>query len=117
MSRYILIPNLQDNSINDIIYVVPTEGITDHIRTVELPKGLLPRITNTKQIKSDKKFINLLFKLSKTNIGRNKDGLMTIGSKVLDTKFDDFVINCCNGKFKDDYENVYCILRNYGITF
>jgi len=43
--------------------------------------------------------------------------LVTVGSRVMDAKFDDFVLDCCNGEFSKCYEEMYCLLRKNGITF
>lgn len=118
MSRYIVIPKQEgEHTARDVFHLIPTEGIIEQIKDIELPEGIIPNITENRQVHSEKEFNNLLLKFSKANIGRSKDGFITIGSKVSDIKFDDFAVDCCNGVFKEEYENVYCILRNYGITF
>ena len=115
MSRYILTSGVQEmDGTNQIFHLLPVEGLTDKIETVELPKELVPNITNGK---NHKKFEKLLMKLSKVEVGRTKDGLLKVENKVKNIKFDDFVVDCCNGVFKDDYESIYCLLRNHGITF
>ena len=115
MSRYILTPNVRENECkNRTFHLTPTEGITEQVKTIELPKELVP---NNNQMNSNSKFIDLPVKLSKVNIGRNKDGFITIGNKIQDIKFDSFVADCCNNQFKEEYENIYCMLRNSGITF
>ena len=114
MSRYIIVPKQEEQN---IFQLVPTEGLTDQIKEIELPEGIMPNIIDSKQIKSERDLSDLMLKLSKSNIGRSKDGFITIENKVLGIKFDDFVVDCCNGEFRESYENVYCLLRNHRITF
>ena len=116
MSRYIIAPKLDEDK-EDIFQLIPTEGITEQIKDIELPHYLIPDITHSRQIKSEKELRNLILKFSKANIGRSKDGYMCVKSKVLDIKYDDFLVDCVNNVFKERYENVYCMLRNLGITF
>ena len=114
MSRYIIVPKQEDQN---IFKLIPTEGLTDQIKEIELPEGIIPNINDRKQIKSGKDLTDLMLKFSKSNVGRSKDGFITVENKVLEIKFDDFVVDCCNGIFREKYENVYCLLRNHGITF
>ena len=110
-------PDVEDvDGVNRTFHLIPTEGITDQVRNIELPKELVPNITDEK-IESIAEFNKLLIKLSKANIRRNKDGLMAVGNKVYDTNYDGFVTDCCNEQFKDEYEDIYCMLRDHGITF
>ncbi len=118
MSRFILVPaKAHDSDNSDTFLLIPTEGINGQIKNVDLPKGLVPNFLRKQGVKDRKLLGNLLIKMSKAEIGRSKDGLLTIGSKVLDTKFDDFVLDSCNGKFLECYEDIYCVLRRNGITF
>ena len=119
MSRYILAPRNGDSEKpdNEIFCLVPTEGLSEQIKNIELPTGLVPRLCNAKKVKSSLMLDKLMMKISKANISRSKDGSVTVGSKVIDTKFDDFVVDCCNGQFSECYEELYCILRKNGITF
>ncbi len=117
MSRYVLVPRTdsQKDVENETILLIPTEGIKGENKSIDLPRGLVPSLPHN--VKQGKILENLLLKLSKAEIGRSKDGLVTIGSKVFDTKFDEFVVNSCSGKFLECYENIYCLLRDIGITF
>ena len=119
MSRYILAPSttLHGDKENEQFLLIPTEGINEQIKSIDLPRGLVPNLFKGKKVKHGKIVENLVMKLSKAEIGRSKDGLVTVGSKVLDTKFDDFVLNSSNGKFLECYEDIYCLLRKNGITF
>ena len=118
MSRYIIVPKLESEDGSDNIFqLIPTEGITELIKQIELPEGIIPKICETKKVKNNEQFNNLMLKFSKANIERNKDGLITINNKVLGIRFDDFAVDSCNGIFKEEYEEVYCLLRNVGITF
>ena len=116
MSRYILVPSPLDLELKDKerFLLMPTEGLTEEAKSIELPGGLVPRLYTGR---SKKMIDNLLVKISKANISRSKDGLVTVGSRVMGTKFDDFVLDCCNKKFSECYEELYCLLRENGITF
>ena len=103
MSRYIMSPS----QCKDLYLLIPTEGISDQIKTVELPKGIFPQFD----------YNELLIKLAKTDVQRNKDGFILIGNKPTKIKFDDFVDDCTKGNFKNCYEPVFCGLRECGITF
>ena len=92
MSRYILTPRNGDCETPDIFDLVPTEGLSEQIKSIELPAGLLPRLYDGKKVKSNLMLDKLLMKISKANIHRSKDGFVTVGSRVIDTKFDDFVV-------------------------
>ena len=118
MSRYIIVPKLEsEDGVDNIFQLIPTEGITELIKEVELPEGIIPKIGEIKKVSSNEQFNNLMLKFTKANIGRNKDGLITINNKVLEIRFDDFVVDSCNAIFKEEYEKVYCLLRTVGITF
>ena len=114
MSRHIIVPN-EDRQ--NIFKLIPTEGLTDQVKEIELPESIIPNIIDSKQIKSGKHLSDLMLKFSKSDIGRSKDGYLTVKNKISEINFDDFVVDCCNGDFREKYENVYCLLRNCGITF
>ena len=115
MSRYIIVPKIKEGQ--NFFKLIPTEGLTEQTKEIELPEGIIPNILETRQVKAESDFSDLMLKFSKSNIGRSKDGFITVNDKVLEVKFDDFVVDCCNGEFREEYENVYCLLRNHGITF
>ena len=125
MSRYILIPNNgfhhnKQNSFNgfDSYSLVPAEGFNEQSKSIQIPSGLNPYDNIYTRVKNKNKLKRLLLKLSKTEIGRNKDGFVTDGHNVLhDIRFDNAVLDICNGVFLDYYENFYCLLRRFGITF
>ena len=113
-----IVPKLEREDGNyNIFQLIPTEGLTELIKHIELPEGVIPKIYETMKVNDNEQFNKLMLKFSKANIGRNKDGLITINNKVLGIRFDDFAVDSCNGIFKEEYENVYCLLRNFGITF
>ena len=114
MSRYILVPGGESSEGKNISLLIPTEGLGEEIKYTEIPNALIPRLQNGK---SSKTLENLMLKISKANISRSKDGLVTVGSRVINTKFDDFVLDCCNGRFSECYEELYCLLRKNSITF
>ena len=103
MSRYILSPS----KCTDVYLLLPTEGISDQIKTIELPEGIFPQFN----------YNELLIKLAKAGVQRNKDGFILIRNKPTKIKFDDFVNDCTKGNFKICYETVFCGLRECGITF
>ena len=103
MSRYIISPS----HYKDLYLLLPTEGISDEIKTVELPDGIFPRFDHNE----------LLIKLAKADVRRNKDGFILIRNKQTSVKFDDFVNDCSRRNFKICYEPVFCELRECGITF
>ncbi len=119
MSRYILAPGNGDSETcdNETFNLLPTEGLSEQIKSIELPRALVPRLCNVRKVESNQILDRLVMKISKTNISRSKDGLVTVGSKVINTKYDDFVVDCCNGQFLECYEELYCLLRKNGITF
>ena len=126
MSRYLLIPNngfhhdKHQNSFNgfDSYSLVPSEGFNEQSKSIQIPSGLNPYDNIYTRVKNKNKFKRLLLKLSKTEIGRNKDGFVTDGHNVLHgIRFDNAVLDICNGVFSDYYENFYCLLRRFGITF
>lgn len=111
MSRYLMIPSTSDL---DKLSLLPMDGITDQMKTIELPHGLtvpLPPDLDTVAVRT------LLIKLSKTKLHRSKDGFLIDGTKTLNIKFDDAIRDACNGNFSHFYEEFYCILRKHGITF
>ena len=118
MSRYMLVPKLMkdDKSNTEKFSLVPTEGFNSHIKEIDLPLNIVPKqkYKNNQQKKSFEKFIQTL---NRVNIRRNKDGLLNIGNKITDINFDDFVNDCCKRHFSDCYEDVYCSLRENGVTF
>ncbi len=118
MSRFILTPATVHNyGDSETFLLIPTEGINGQIKNIDLPKGLVPSFIKKQGVKNNKILRNLLMKMSKAEIGRSKDGLLTVENKILDTKFDDFVLDSSNGKFLECYEDIYCVLRKNGITF
>lgn len=116
MSRYILTPAIKDGQEN-IFHLIPTEGIIEQSRNIELPYDIIPKYDVSGCKMSEKRLNNFMLKLSKANIGKSKDGFIVYGSKMFDTKFDDFVMDCCKHVFLDKYEYLYVMLRNNGITF
>ena len=116
MSRYILTRKSGDSEVdsNENFVLVPTEGLGECEKSIELPKDLVPRLSESKE---ETELDRLMMKLSKANIGRSKDGLVTVGSRIMNIKFDNFVLDISNGKFSDFHEELYCILRKNGITF
>ena len=105
MSRYIL---------------VPVDG-HDETRTVELPPGLVPNLLFDelkREVENKNKLLNLLEKMGRKRISETDDGCISIGDdKVSDINLRRAVIDTCNNKFSERYEDFYNILRKCGITF
>ena len=102
----------------DSYVLVPTDGFHDEPKEIKLPKGLNPNKELYKNVKNTKKLKKLLLRLSRTDIGRTKDGLVTNKNNVLyNINFTDAIIDSCNGKFLKSYEEFYCLLRKFGIIF
>ena len=118
MSRYILTPSTErGNNQENIFHLIPTEGIIEQNRDIELPDNIIPKYDCVGCTRLEKRLNNFLIKLSKADIRRSKDGFIAYRSKIFDTKFDDFVRDCCNHIFLEKYEYLYVMLRNNGITF
>jgi len=124
MSRYLLVPSEVWNGSetfsnkHDSYFLVPTDGFHGESKEIELPKGLNPNKELYKNVKNKKKLKKLLLRLSRTDVGRTKDGFVADKNNVLhNVDFNDAIINSCNGKFLESYEGFYCLLRKFGITF
>ena len=124
MSRYLLAPSEMwsgsENFSNkpDSYVLVPTDGFHGEPKEIKLPKGLNPNKELYKNVKNKKKLKKLLLRLSRTDIGQTKDGFVADKNAVLHSiNFTDAIINSCNGKFFESYEEFYCLLRKFGIIF
>ena len=124
MSRHLLVPtemwgwseNFSNNQ--DSYVLVPTDGFHGEPKDIKLPKGLNPNKELYKNVKNKKKLKKLLLRLSRTDICRTKDGVVADKNNVLlNINFTDAIINSCNGKFFESYEEFYCLLRKFGIIF
>jgi len=103
---------------HDSYVLVPTDGFHGEPKAIKLPKGLNPNKELFKNVKNKKKLKKLLLRLSRTEISRTKDGLVADKNTVLhNINFTDAIINSCNGKFFESYEEFYCLLRKFGIIF
>lgn len=119
MSRYLLVPNSQNN-INvkyDSVTLLPMDEFNGQIKNVDIPKGILKNFLSNKSTIKKNNIINMLTKFSKANIRRNKDGQIMYDNKLLDFDFNDFVNDSCCRKFSKYYEPIYCMLRENDITF
>ena len=113
MSRYLLVPEVKGEE-EDKVVLIPMEGITEPNKLVILPARLAispPPVMNSTFGRT------LLIRLAKTNIGRSKDGLVTVGKRIMKINFDEAVADICKGRFSEKYEDFYTILRQQGITF
>ena len=117
MSRYLLIPkSINDDSKSEIFTLFPTEGFNEKAKEINVPINMIPK-QSFQNHQQKKTFENFLTKMNKIGIRKNKDGLLNIENKTTDINFDDFVNDCCCKNFSICYENVYCNLREHGITF
>ena len=124
MSRHLLVPSeMWSGSENffdkeDSYVLVSIDGFHGEPREIKLPKGLNPNKELYKNVKNKKKLKKILLRLSRTDIGQTKDGLVADKNAVLhNINFIDAIINSCNGKFFESYEEFYCLLRKFGIIF
>lgn len=111
MARYIISPDNipSDDPTKDSVILIPTEGIGEKPRQVQIPKNLMPEI--------DADFVKLLEKMSRADVRRSKDGLVILANRVLNLNFDHFIQNCNQGVFSERYEDIYRHLRKHGVTF
>ena len=124
MSRYLLVPSETWNRSErfsdkqDSYILMPTDGFHGRPKELKLPKGLNSNKDIYKKVKSKTKLKKLLLRLSRTDIGRTKDGFVADKNNVLhNIDFTDAIINSCNGNFLKSHEEFYCLLREFGITF
>ena len=118
MARHLLIPVTTDSDGSfDSAILLPTDRFNGKTIEIDVPNGILQNFDAAGALPNKKVIYNLLVRLAKCDIGRNKDGLLTHESKVLDINFDDFLGDLCVKKFSKYYEPIYCILRKNGIIF
>ena len=124
MTRYLLVPsemwsgseNFSNN--RDSYVLVPADGFHGEPKEIKLPKELNPNKELYKNVKNKKKLKKLLLRISRTEIGRTKDGFVADKNNVLhNVDFNHAIIDSCNGKFLKSYEEFYCLLRKFGIIF
>lgn len=105
MSRYLL---------------VPADGFCTKTKEITLPSGLVVnsyddlacKVTNKKGLEK------LLTDLAKFDISSNKDGFLTHKDKIMNgLKFDDAVLDLCNGHIRYCYEPFYSLLKQCDIVF
>ena len=113
MSRYLLVPEVKGEE-EDKVVLIPMEGITEQIKTTLIPEGLVVSPPSTMNSMTGR---TLLIRLAKTTIARSKDGFVTVGKRMLNINFDEVVSDICRGKFSEQFEEFYTILRQQGITF
>ena len=111
MSRYIIAPAdvTSDDPTKDVTKLIPTEGIEEKPKQIEISKGIFPSVNS--------RCFKLLNKLNRADVRRSKDGKAILVNRVLRCKFDDFIRDCMAGVFMESYEDIYSHLRRHGITF
>ena len=112
MSRYVLFPGSEP----DIFALVPADGFGNQIKEIKLPEGIV-HMNIFSKVKNRKRLMKLLYKILKTEIQRTKDGLVADKYNTLNIRYDDAIVNSCNGLFFNSFEKFYCLLRKNGITF
>ncbi len=112
MSRYVLFPGSEPG----LYALVPADAIGNQIKEIKLPDGIVYMNTFTK-VRNRTKLAKLLYKILKTEIQRTKDGLVADKYNTLNIRYDDAIVNSCNGLFVNSFEKFYCLLRKNGITF
>lgn len=109
MARYLV-----TQSKKDIVVLLPMDKFNSQKRTIEVSEDLF--LAPPKAISSNAG-LKLMMRLSKTSIGRSKDGFVTDGCKTTGINYDDAIASICNKEFSEIFEDFYCILRKHGITF
>ncbi len=104
MSRYILVPMGEGDVVN-----------------VSIPKGLVCNIMYDElqdKVTDKPKLKMLLEKLACNQITESEDGrILRKEGKVSDIILREALIDTCNMRFFEKYEDFYTILRNIGVTF
>ena len=111
MSRYILLPGELKDS-----FVLVSNKDCFQTKTIELPNELYS-MNIFEKVKNRNKANALLYRISTSKISRTLDGFIKDKNNVCTSKYDEGIINCCNNRFKESFEEFYCILRKYGIIF
>ena len=111
MSRFVLLPTESKNNFT----LVSTEDYSK-TKTIQLPEELFDMCI-FKKVKNRNKANNLLYRIARVDISKTLDGFVKDKNVKTKLKFDDVVIGCCNNKFKECFEEFYCILKKYDIVF
>ena len=117
MSRYILLPSKADAPGKQSYFLLPVEGFNQQVKNITLPVNLNPHNRLYAKVKDVGKLKRLLFKLSKTDIQRTKDGFVNDNDETVNVDYDHGIVSSCNGRFSSAFEKFYCLLRKHGITF
>ncbi len=112
MSRYVLFHGSGPGS----FALVPADAIGNQIKELKLPDGIVYMNTFTK-VRHRTKLAKLLYKILKTEIQRTKDGLVADKYNTLNIRYDDAIVNSCNGLFVNSFEKFYCLLRKMVLHF
>ncbi len=112
MSRYVLFPGGEQG----IFAMVPADGFGNQVKEIKIPEGIV-HMNIFNRVKSKKKLMQLLYKILKSDLQRTKDGLVADKYNTLNIRYDDAVVNSCNGVFFNSFEKLYCLFRKNGITY
>ena len=115
MSQYFLVPH--DNKRFSLTPVEENISFEKDSIEINLPHLLFKQTKTTIKVKNKKRLLDILRKINRSNIKRNKNGLIEENGKIIPISFDDAVISICNKKFSHRYEKFYALLRKKGITF
>jgi len=118
MSRRILVPTTNSDVPGKQRYMlVPVEGLNEETKIISLPSNLNPHEWMFVKAKNSINLKKLLYKLSKTDLQRTKDGFVCDRNETVHVNYDHGIVSSCNGHFSNRFEKMYCLLRKYGITF
>ena len=111
MSRFILLPTEPKNNFT----LVSTEDCSK-VKIIQLPEELFD-MNIFEKVQNRNRANNLLYRIARVDVSKTSDGFVKDKNIKTKMKFDDVVIGCCNNKFKECFEEFYCILKNYDIVF
>ena len=112
MSRYVLFHGSEPG----LFALIPADGFGNQVKEIKLPEGIV-HMNIFSKVQNRNRLANLLYKILKTEVHRTKDGLVADKYNTLNIRYDDAIVNCCNGLFFNSFEKLYCLLRKNGITF
>lgn len=110
MSRFIIIPN------GEKFDLIPLNRKNTK-RVINIPDGLFVDMGVFNRVEDQFNLKSLLCKLSRAEISRNSKGQINFQNQCLDGCYEDVILSCCDGNFKDIYGEFYSLLKNCGISF
>tara|TARA_B110000037_G_scaffold184314_1_gene213065 strand:- start:115 stop:447 length:333 start_codon:yes stop_codon:yes gene_type:complete len=110
MSRHVLTPN--SNSFD----LIPIDQ-TLKKKAISIPDGLFVDMGIFNQVQDQQNLKRLLCKLARTGISRTSKGQIRCGNNHLDGGYDEGLVSCCDGNFREAYNEFYSLLKYNGISF